>query len=171
MRKRWFTLIEILLVIVIISILLALSLGLTGGRVQILEEKYIQENFVSNYNTLFSRNFLTNYYRDNVYDNLVVRIKWWTGWFSYSYNNAWGESIEQDFVRWDKYYITGLFLKGSAISDVDIIFKPYKFWCTLSGSNGTWGILSMMFLMKKNEKKYCYSINSNLCRLEKKNCD
>ena len=74
MKKRWFTLIEILVVIVIISILLALSLGITWGRVQILEEKYVQEEFVSSYKTLFSRNFLTNYYKDTIYGNLVVNI-------------------------------------------------------------------------------------------------
>ena len=173
MKKRWFTLIEILVVIVIISILLALSLGITWGRVQILEEKYVQEEFVSSYKTLFSRNFLTNYYKDTIYGNLVVKIKWWTGWFSYSYNNAWGESIGQDFVRWDKYYITGLKLDNNPVSYVDIIFKPYNFGCTLSGSIGTWKELKMVFVMKasnKSRKQYCYNINYNLCRLDSVTC-
>ena len=121
MKKGWFTLIEILVVIVIISILLALSLGMTGNRVQILEEKYIQEEFVSSYNTLFSRNFLTNYYEDAIYGNLVINIKGWEWWFTYSYNNVWWDAIKQYSVGWDKYYITGLNLDTNTISDVDII--------------------------------------------------
>ena len=64
-----------LIVIVIISILLALTLGISGDRVQMLKEKYIQEQFVYNYNTLFSRNFLTNYHDEKLYENLHINME------------------------------------------------------------------------------------------------
>ena len=174
MKKRWFTLIEILVVIVIIAILLALSLGFTGNRVQILEDKYIQEEFVSNYNTLFSRNFLTNYYWESTYENLVIQIQNGKWGFSYYYKTG---SEENDtnisFIEWWKSIITGLqftWLSHSLLENVDIIFTPYTFWCVLSGWNDTWNILEMTFVINKG-KKYCYQINSNLCRIEKILCE
>ena len=174
MKKRWFTLIEILVVIVIISILLALSLGFTGNRVQILVDKYIQEEFVSNYNTLFSRNFLTNYYRENIYENLVIQIKENEWWFSYYYKTGSEQNdIEKFSVEWGKSIISDLqftwWTSIPSLTEVDIIFTPYTFWCVLSGASTTWKILDMIFMLN-NDKKYCYQINSNLCRLEKIVC-
>lgn len=169
MKKRWFTLIEILIVIVIISILLALSLGISGGRVQILREKYSQEQLVSTYNTLFSRNFLTNYYGDSLYSNLVIDMKQWEPWFSYAYNDASGNPIYtgQTNIEWN-IVVESLTLDGAHLDDVQISFEPYKFWCKLADLN--YQILDIALLVD-DKKTYCYRINSDLCRLEKiSNC-
>ena len=64
-------------------------------------------------------------------------------------------------------------MDNNPVSYVDIIFKPYNFGCTLSGSVGTWKELKMMFVMKasnKSRKQYCYNINYNLCRLDSVTC-
>lgn len=171
MKKRWFTLIEILLVIVIISILLALSLGITGGRVQILREKYAQEQFVSTYNTLFSRNFLTNYYGDNTYKKLLINMKESSQWFSYSYYDNSDEIIYSGTtnIEWKIQVYSMSWWSYSDLPVVDIKFEPYKFWCELSGNNNTWNLLDIT-LFVDDKKKYCYQINSNLCRLEKIDC-
>ena len=168
MKNRWFTLIEILIVIVIMSILLALSLGISSGRVQILKEKYAQEQFISTYNTLFSRNFLTNYYGEQIYDNLIINMEEMKPGFSYSYNNAENISIYSGKTEID----WNLVVKDLSWFDsnfVDIVFKPYEFWCLLSGWNKTWDILDVT-LYVDNKKDYCYRVNANLCRLEKIVC-
>ena len=170
MKKGWFTLIEILIVIVIMSILLALSLWISSGRVQILKEKYAQEQFVSTYNTLFSRNFLTNYHGEQIYDNLVINMEKSKPGFSYSYNTTTNISIYsgKTEIEWN-IVVEDLSWFNSNLNNVDIIFKPYEFGCTLSGGNKTWNLLDIKLLVD-NKKKYCYQINSNLCRLEKIVC-
>ena len=169
MKSRWFTLIEILIVILIIAILLALSLGMTWGRVQILREKYAQEQFVSTYNTLFSRNFLTNYYYGVMYEKLVIHMTKWEQWFVYVYSTGLNSPIDDTghtSIEWN-ISIENLSWWGySDLSNVEIIFEPYKFWCVLSGKNETWSVLDLKLLVD-GKKKYCYQIKSNLCRLEK----
>ena len=171
MKKRWFTLIEILIVIVIMSILLALSLGISSGRVQILKEKYAQEQFVSTYNTLFSRNFLTNYYDGVLYNNLVIQMEEWKQWFMYSYNTGVDNVIATGTtnIEWNIVVNDLSWRNNSSLYSVDIIFKPYEFGCTLSWWNETWNLLNIKLLVD-NKKNYCYQINSNLCRLEKIDC-
>lgn len=168
MKKRWFTLIEILLVIVIISILLALSLGISWGRVQILREKYAQEQFVSTYNTLFSRNFLTNYYGDKLYSNLVIYMTWWKPWFSYAYNALNGPIYTgQTNIEWN-IVVKSLTWDNTHLDSIQISFEPYKFWCKLN--NQGYKTLDIALLVD-DKKTYCYRINYNLCRLEKvSNC-
>jgi len=170
MKKRWFTLIEILVVIVIMSILLALSLGISSGRVQILKEKYAQEQFVSTYNTLFSRNFLTNYYDGKIYDNLVINMTETKSGFYYSYNDTTNTSIHsgKTEIEWNL-IVNDLSWFSSNLTSVDIIFKPYEFWCVLSGWNTTWNTLDIT-LRIDNKKDYCYTVDANLCRLEKIEC-
>ena len=170
MKSRWFTLIEILIVILIIAILLALSLGMTWGRVQILREKYAQEQFVSTYNTLFSRNFLTNYYSGVMYENLVVQMKKWDQWFVYLYNkNSNPIDSGQTNIEWNIAIGNLSWWDYTDLENVEIIFEPYKFWCILSGKNETWSVLDVTLLIDY-KKKYCYQIKSNLCRLEKIDC-
>ena len=170
MKKRWFTLIEILIVIVIISILLALSLGISWGRVQILREKYSQEQFVSTYNTLFSRNFLTNYYGDNLYSNMVIYMTWWKPWFSYAYNASNGPIYTgQTNIEWNIVVKSLTWDNSNSLSAVQISFEPYKFGCKLG--DGEWYQTLDIALLVDDKKTYCYRINSNLCRLEKiSNC-
>ena len=171
MKKRWFTLIEILIVIVIMAILLALSLGISGGRVQILREKYAQEQFISTYNTLFSRNFLTNYYDGILYNNLVIQMTGWEQWFMYSYNTGLNNPIGTGStnIEWNSAIENLSWWSISNLGNVEIIFEPYKIWCVLSGNNHTWNILDLTLLVD-GKKEYCYQINSNLCRLEKIDC-
>ena len=169
MKNKWFTLIEILIVIVIISILLLLTLGISGGRIQILKEKYIQEQFVSQYNTLFSRNFLTNYYGESLYDKLIINMKQWEWWFSYCYDIGGSCHFEGALIQWGKYEIGALSLEWSSLNSIDINFEPYKFWCVLSGSTRTWEKLDIKLSI--GGRNNCYQINSDLCRLEKKDCD
>ena len=166
-----------LIVIVIISILLALTFGISGDRVQMLKEKYIQEQFVYNYNTLFSRNFLTNYHDEKLYENLHINMGKGDWWFSYYYKSFdrvdSADLSEKANIQWGNYSIKNLYFTWWSqvdLSFVDIIFEPYKFGCILSWNDKTWEILELDFSVADTETLYCYQINSDLCRLEKVNC-
>jgi prepilin-type N-terminal cleavage/methylation domain-containing protein len=174
MKKKWFTLIEMMIVIVIVAILLALTLWISGNRIQTLKNKSIQEQFVYKYNTLFSRNLLTNYYNWQLYNKMTIHLVDWENKISYSYKNDNVDIFsEDDNIQWGWYEIKELTFGELSIAreltDVDINFEPYVLWCELSGWNTTWDILKMRLLINDNEE-FCIKINSDLCKLERQSC-
>lgn len=173
MKKRWFTLIEMMIVIVIVGILLALSLWISGNRIQTLKNKSVQEQFTYTYNSLFSRNLLTNYYDGNLYDEMVIHLSGWENRFLYSYRNNWEEIFSgYDDVQWGYYMIDDIYLSWDSVHknpSADIIFQPYVLGCELHEKNRTWNILKIKLILNDNED-YCIKINSDLCKLEKEPC-
>lgn len=172
MKKRWFTLIEMMIVIVIISILLALTLWISGDRIQTLKNKSIQEQFIYTYNSLFSRNLLTNYYDWKLYNKMTIHLEKWANKFSYSYQDDEGNAFsEDDNIQWGRYEIEELKFDetNSSIQYVYINFEPYVLWCELSNWSTTWDILKMKLLVNDNED-FCIKINSDLCKLERESC-
>lgn len=166
MKKRWFTLIEMMIVIVIVAILLAISLWISGNRIQILKNKSVQEQFVYTYNSLFSRNLLTNYYDWQLYDKMTIYFTWGNNNFLYCYNTT-PESCEQDKTEGGTYKISALQLGNTTPNTIDIKFEPYVLWCKIS--NETEKILTIKLQLNDNED-YCMKINPDLCKLEKTDC-
>jgi len=175
MKKKWFTLIEIMIVIVIISILLALTLWISWRRIQILKNKSVQEQFTYTYNSLFSRNLLTNYYNGELYSNMTIHLTGGENKFLYCYKKAktdW-EICDVDNIQWGNYLIKELAFSWSSLTTLtkaDIIFNPYVLWCTLSWNNQTWWILNIKMAIN-DDQDYCVKINANLCKLEKISCE
>jgi len=173
MKKKWFTLIEMIIVIVIIAILLALSLWISGNRIQSLKNKSIQEQFAYKYNSLFSRNLLTNYYNWELYDKMTIHLN--NEWNSFTYHYKHNEEdifSDNDGIQWGKYKVINLHFdweENHPLQSVDINFEPYVLWCELSGGNKTWQILKVKLYVNDNEN-YCIKINSDLCKLEKESC-
>ncbi len=169
MKKRWFTLIEMMLVIVIIAILLALSIWISGNRVQWLKVKSIQEQFVHNYNNVYLKNMLTNYYSWTIYDKMTVNFAKWEDKIGYFYSN-YPEDVQYAFAKEWMYEINQIFLDERLFDFVKVNFTPYTLWCEIADSTGnTWKNLLLNLLI--NSKEYCFKINHSLCRLEKTDCD
>ena len=175
MIKKWFTLIEMLIVIVINSILLAFTIGISWDRIQMLKTKSVQEQFVYNYSSLFSRNLLTNYNNWKLYDSLTIQMPLWGEniKYTYSYFDA-TEYSWTDRVQWGKYKIKNLFFEWNqsniTLQTVDIKFEPYVLWCEILSPNKTWEVLDIDLLVNDG-KISCFKIDSKFCRLENRECD
>ena len=184
MNKKWFTLIEMLIVIVIIWILLTLSMRISGDRIQILKTKSVWEQVVYNYNNLYAKNLLTNYYEWEMYENMVVRFSEWDTKLYYLYNKysdgestvdndsrlseivqSWKYKVEKIYFNWNKSINT---------NSAYVVFEPYKIWCALSNTypdygNVLYNKLNVELLVNIN-RKYCFEISSDLCKLEVVDC-
>ena len=185
MNKKWFTLVEMLIVIVIIGILLTLSMRISWDRVQILKTKSVWEQVVYNYNNLYAKNLLTNYYNWEMYDNMAIRFWEWDTKLYYLYKMYSNEKTAQDnnpwlceIVQWGKYSIDGLYFDWSknSVKNAYAIFEPYKIWCILSNeypndeSIHSYKKLKIDLLVNTNNR-YCFEISSDLCKLQVANCE
>lgn len=173
-NKKWFTLIEIMVVIVIIAILLTLTMWISSDRIQILKMKSVQEQLIYNYNNLFSKNMLTNYYEWSMYENMIIKMIKDDKQFTYGYKrfNENEESInyKHDYVEWWNYKFTELLLDWHITDNITIKLTPYILWCEISNWNTTWNKLISKVTINNN-KKYCFQISSNLCKQENIDCD
>lgn len=72
--KKAFTLIEIVIVLLIISILLVATIGLGSNRITDIKAQSIKEQFIGYYNELYSQN-MTSRFRDHIqYQRLHVIV-------------------------------------------------------------------------------------------------
>ena len=189
MKKKWFTLIEMLIVIVIIGILLSLSMWISWDRIRVLKTKSVTEQFIYNYNNLYSKNLLTNYYDWEMYENLVIRMSKWDEKLRYYYKlypseDLWEQSMEVDpfwlseRVQWWTYVIDKIFFNGNkstTLNDSYLVFDPYKIWCKILSNYtdegaSSYNTLNIDVLVNTNNK-YCFKISSNLCKLETIDCE
>ena len=185
MNKKWFTLVEMLIVIVIIGILLTLSMRISWDRVQILKTKSVWEQVVYNYNNLYAKNLLTNYYSWNMYDNMVIRFSEWDAKLYYRYKMYSDEKTAQDnnpwlseVVQWWSYKVDKLYFEGNdhPVNEAYAVFEPYKIWCVLSNTsqnnenNSSYKKLKIDLLVNTNSR-YCFEISKDLCKLQVVNCE
>lgn len=161
-----------LIVIVIISILLSLSMRLSGDRIQILKTKSVQEQIAYNYNELFSKNMLTNYHDGVIYDQMIIRFELDSNNIMYHYGvmNS-DDAFENDFLQWWKYKISKMsFGDNNVLKSVELRLAPYVLWCDIVSWDITGKILLLDFEINDREIS-CFQINSNLCKMEKIRCD
>lgn len=168
-NKKWFTLVEIIMVIVIIAILLSLSMWISGNRVKELKVKSAQEQFVYNYNNLFSKNLLTNYNKWTIYENMIIKMEnnkdfflYWYKWYNQTIEDM---EFTKDFIQWWEYSIIDLKLDWNNKDIINIKFSPYVLWCELSDWNNTWEILEAKALINTT-KEYCFQLSSYFCKQE-----
>lgn len=186
MKKKWFTLIEMLIVIVIIGILLTLSMRISWDRIQILKTKSVWEQVVYNYNNLYAKNLLTNYYERDMYDNMVIRFVWWDTKLYYYYKTG-SDVVEStadnnprlsEIVQWWKYEVEKIYFDWNKNTNESyVVFEPYKIWCKLLNKDPKdfddsvleYNALNIDLLVNwKN--KYCFKISKDLCKLEVVDC-
>ena len=191
MKKKWFTLIEMLIVIVIIGILLTLSMRISWDRIQILKTKSVWEQVVYNYNNLYAKNLLTNYYEWDMYDNMVIRFVGWDTKLYYYYktesdvvkSSADNNPRLSEIVQWWKYEVEKIYFDWNKNTNESyVVFEPYKIWCklldqdpkvsdskTYTTFSKTYTTLNIDLLVNGNNK-YCFKISKDLCKLEVTDC-
>ena len=89
---------------------------ISWDRIQVLKTKSVWEQIVYNYNNLYVKNLLTNYYGQEMYENMVIRFSKWDTKLSYFYdtypdsestsdNDYWLSEI----VQWWKYEVENVY--------------------------------------------------------------
>jgi prepilin-type N-terminal cleavage/methylation domain-containing protein len=161
--KSGFTLIEIILVIVVITILMTATMKFGSNRIIDLKSQSLKEHFIGYYNELYSQNITSSFRDQTKYQTLTMTFK--TGFQYYTNNNV--PIIEPKFSVIE---FTGLMLDTQLLSSVDITLVPYVFGCTIASAGTTGDLFSFRLLVPENGKQYCFEIASETCKLIEKRC-
>ena len=144
-KINWFTLIELLIVIMIIGILASITLQLNRGQIGEMEALNDKENWLSRHKR--ENTIITN-------TNFMQKTKI-TTWIQYIYSN-WNSNVNMIInginTTWYQY-------KNHTISWNLIITKnPLQLWCNVT-------IPNKIEIISKN-KVSCFTINTSLCSIE-----
>ena len=164
--RKGYTLIEIMIVIVIISILMTVTMRFGSNRINDLKHQSTKEQFFSAYDKLYSQNMTSNYHNWIRFESLQIDLTNWSDQIYYGFDGSGG--YKSDIL--DNYVITGLMLDSGEINNVELNLKPYTIWCDMINNEQTWTILKFDILVD-GQKSYCFTIKSDTCKLIEKICN
>ena len=166
MKKKAFTLIEMILVILLIAILMLLMLRMWWRYVWNMQFRNDKETFVWFFNKAVSQAMSSNYYNDQRY---------WAVKLSFE---EWGEKLflyaltgdEQDLI-WSANIPVSSF---SGIDwKADFTMQAYKIWCTYKDvlTEQSWWNIQFKLLSKYWEYNFCFKVDLGSCKLFESRCD
>ncbi len=155
---RWFTLIEILFVIVIISLLLGSVFFFWSQRIAELSTKTYIEEFTQFYDRVRLENLSSSYIWTGRYDAMTLH-------FSDDENTI---TLDYD-LQWESTYTEQFVLEWGLIFDLQDDFvveqKPFAMWCTIIPSSA-----SVFAVVSPMGDRYCFAIIPDSCRLDATLC-
>jgi len=158
-----FTLLEMLIVICIITIILWFTMNFSWNRIQLLNNKNTQEEFITAYNEQYLIASNSNYIDGKLYDELEISFKKWQKSFSYEYklNNTGHTSGTNNILN--KIEIKQICLNNSENSSLNIQYTPYELWCKLNGEKAWKAVIKLW--VNNDREDYCFEISAQLWRL------
>lgn len=171
-KKKWFTLIEMLIVLLIIGILLAIGFSLNWNSVDQLRTKSSVEELSSFFDTKFLQIQASNYENWQAYSGIDITLSWWATYIPYVYHLSW-EDINSNFY-WENFTIVQITWTDAANWDkqywsVTIQYKPFTPTCELIGNEIH---LDKVYFSAKPRslKEACFELDKDYCKLRVIRC-
>lgn len=163
MKKKWFTLIETVIVLAIISFLLGMTMYFGSQRIQKLNLLTFKQQFIEKYQGLYMNSLSSSYIDWKKYDKINVHL--WT-WLYYMV----GEK-KTDLLDFSEFYYSGMQIDGKSVKELQISFAPYKIKCDISSSLWSWKEAKFRILHKFENKIRCFGISNTNCKLIESTCE
>lgn len=162
--KKAFTLIEMIVVIIIISILFLIVLRMGWNYVRDMQFRNDKEEFLSQYNKLLSQSMSSNYYEWEEYKEFSLQIadQWdEINLYAITWNNQvliWRRALGVSYFSWLNNVWT-------------FLFQAYELGCwyedwdwELTGGNVNFQLISIY------DWWYCFDVNLDSCKISESKC-
>ena len=173
-----FTLVEMLLVMVIMGFILMMGCYFSNGQLQEIQTKTVQEDLFSTYQSYYLKNLFTSVYHNQKYSHLNIEFSTEANQISFSFLPV-SQSEESDSPSLTEMYKSDFNLVSANLSGTSdfswftLQLTPYTLWCSFTGENLGESIddVAVFILQAQNEKKYCFEISTQTCRIKEKACE
>jgi len=162
--KKAFTLIEIVIVLVVISILMTATMKFGSNRIDDLKAQSLKEQFVWYYNDLYRQNLMSSFRDETKYQTLTLTFQTGT-WYRIDATAPVKDPKLADVI------FSGLTLDTHPFPSIDITLVPYILWCTIAWASTTWSLFSFQLYIPQNGKQYCFEIKAETCKLVEIRCN
>lgn len=169
---KWFTLIEMLIVIAIIGVILWMTIYMWSNDILRLKNKTIKEDFVETFSSFYNNSIWSNYYNNQRFSQLNLDLISWANslYFTYIWENAqysWNKTINNEFsiskiklLSWNNFQEN---------DKATIQIYPYKFGCEIYDNINLYST-QIEFEIKIKTEKYCFNVWSDNCKLQEILC-
>ena len=160
-KKRAFTLIEMLIVLLIMGILTMMTIWLSWSQIQKVKNKTIKESILSEWQSRYSKNLWSSSIGDVIYDEMKITLETWKDNIIVEYKNR-NDGDNPTYTIQNKFEIKSMTLNWNNTDKTDIVYKPYNISCTL------WDELDHNLYIDiriDDSQDYCFAINNKNCRL------
>lgn len=166
-RKPWFTLLEMLIVIVIMGILFAMTLWFGASRVKDLDRQSVSDQFVDGFNSIVWQSRSSSYLDGQKYTSLLIYFASWSNLIDVSLSGVQNIPITPVFKS-NILTIKQLFVDQKEIPILTLALMPYSIWCQiLSDSMVSSGATIVTDI---SGQASCYRLDTSLCTLKKILC-
>jgi hypothetical protein len=149
----WFTLIEIVMVLVVISILMTVTLKFGADRVKDLNDSTLKNQSLDAITAVLREHSDSNYHEGQAYDSMDIVFVSWADTIGTEYM-LWG----QDVMSWIVILPAGVHLAGPEHLTVSAV--PYTLWCLTKDIS--WPILLSLDIANDIA---CYTLDTQTCKL------
>lgn len=164
-----FTLVEMLLVMVIMGFILMMGCYFSNGQLQEIQTKTVKEDLLSTYQSYYLKNLFTSVYHNQKYSHLNIEFSPDENQISFSFSGGKNEEDNTEIYKPDFTMKTATISWTDNSSWFTVQLTPYTLWCVFSGDIKTWS--AFVTVEMQNEKKYCFEISTQTCRIKEKACE
>lgn len=175
-KKRGFTLIEMVIVLIIMWILLMATMVLSWDQIQKIKDKTVKESILAEMQSRYSRNLWSSSFAWVMYKRLDVTFSWWSNEIIFEYFDEKSEDMEKEkpiivnnFVdNFDiKYIGTNIDFNNISgnenIENITLQYNPYKISCNILDWDDE--NKNVVILIRVNDSRdYCFEIKQKNCR-------
>jgi len=144
---------------------MAATMRFGSNRIVDLKAQSIKEQFVGRYNDLYSQNMTSSFRDGQKYEKMTI-VVWETIYYIL-------DAVDKTESKVPEFTITNLRFEPewTAFDGANLVFAPYKLWCTILDNDTSWDTLYFDFTIPENGKKYCFEIPSETCKLIETRCE
>lgn len=173
MLKKWFTLVEMIVVIIIMALLLSIMLLLWFNYIKRMQLRNDKEQLISTYFWLVSQSMSSNYFYWNKFNQIGLSLNNWGSELNVlslsgdSFTkNIWFSKLSYSSLSWFQ-------LWWNHYDEWLIILESYEIWCWFKSwiDYFTWWDLRFDLNSNNSKDKYCFEISLNSCKIDEKECD
>lgn len=194
--KSWFTLVELLIVILIIGLLMLMGLGLNWSNLKTLKSNTLVEEVKSSFDAFFLQVINSSSHLGQAYESAqIVLVKWENQPIISSFKFVSDENQNNDkkeeknlissdfFSQVGGFEIKKLLLNNVEQESVSLLYKPYDLKCQMRIGQANWASESrasevnpsqdqlFISLLPKGGKEVCIQFSSNYCKMQSVSCE
>lgn len=168
--RKWFTLIEMMVVIVIIAILMTMVFRFGGDRLQQLQLQTSKETILWFREDVINNNRTSSYIGADNYDSVTVEFSDGSSQLHARYSNA-GDIIYQESSSIFQWLSWKLWTQdGTILDQLMLRYTPYQLECDISDQTTSYSWAVLALIATANPHRYCFAIQYQTCSMQEIVC-